>query len=572
MAMTDYNLLKILSNISKLLEIKGENQFKARAYSNAARYIHENDIDIEKAVRNGTLEEIPGVGRALKEKISDYVENGEMEYYRRLTAEVPESLLEITKIGNLGAKRVGKIYRHLGIETLEQLEKACNDGTLENMKGFGPRFIEIILNGIRHRKASRGRFINQQSLALTEDILEELKNDDNVSLISTAGQTRRFGELVERMDYVATAESDKKLIDVLVRNNIKAAADGSVSGETPNGIPVRIKNVPRRDFYWRLHSETGSEEYIGAFIEYACKKGYEADSEELRKNGERIAFESEEKIYDLLGLQYVPPELREFAFAADRAAEGKIPRLIEKSDLRGMLHVHSDWSDGRDTLLDMVRAAENLGFGYFAICDHSRTAGYAHGLSIERVIEQQNEIDRITARGLVGIPVLKGIESDILKDGSLDYPEEILRQFDIIVASIHSNFRMDKEEMTRRIIKAVENPYTTILGHPSGRLLSVRPAYEIDVRRVIDAAVANGKIIEINSNPYRLDLDWRNAIYAKEKGLKMAINPDSHQTRTLTDVFYGINVARKGWLEPSDVVNCLEYEDFAEKYVKIWQK
>jgi DNA polymerase (family 10) len=523
-------------------------------------------------VEKGALEDIPGIGKALAQKITDYVQNGEMEYYNRLTAEVPESVLELTKIGNLGTKRVGHIYRHLGIKNLEELERACNDGTLESMKGFGPRFIEIILNGIRHRKASRGRFINQQSLALTEDILHELQQHDSVSLVSTAGQTRRFSELIERIDYVAAAESDEKLIELLAKNNIKTSADGSVSGETPNGIPIRIDTVSEKDFYWRLHCETGSKEYLDAFFEFARSKGFEAGMQTIAKNGESIDFKSEEDIYDMLGLQYVTPELRESADAVGRAAENRIPALIEKSDLRGMLHVHSDWSDGRHSLLDMARSAEELGFEYFAICDHSRTAGYANGLSIERVVEQHNEIDRITSRGLTGIPLLKGIESDILPDGSLDYPEEVLQQFDIIVASIHSMFRMDKQEMTRRIIKAVENPYTTILGHPSGRLLSVRPAYEIDVRKVIDAAAANGKIIEINSNPYRLDLDWRSAIYAKEKGLKMAINPDSHKTTTLTDIFYGVNVARKGWLEKSDVVNCLEYEEFAKKYVKIWQK
>ncbi len=570
--MVDYKLINILENIAKLLEIKGENHFKAQAYSNAARRIRDEELDVRELVRKGELADQPGFGKALTEKITDYVENGEMEYYRRITAEIPESLIELTKIGNLGPKRVGNIYKHLGIRNLDELERACNDGTLEQMKGFKSRFIETILNGIRHRKAAHGRFINQQSLALTEDILRELRNNPYVKMISTAGETRRFAELVTQIDYVASADGSRLVSDILEKNNISASPDGTIAGKSPNGIPIRIKNVPATDYFWQLHTETGSEAYIRAFFEYARSKGFDPREDGLYKDGEKLPIESEENIYLAIGLEYLPPELRESAEAVGRAADGDIPRLVEKPDLRGMLHVHSDWSDGRNSLLEMVRAAEELGFEYFAICDHSRTAGYAHGLSIERVFEQHAEIDRITSRGLVGIPVLKGIESDILPDGSLDYPDEVLAEFDIVVASVHSSFRMSKEEMTQRVIKALENPYTTILGHPSGRLLSLRPSYEIDIERVIHTAVDNGKVIEINSNPYRLDLDWRNVIYAKERGLKLAINPDSHKTTTLSDIFYGLNVARKGWLEKSDVINCLEYNEFKEKYVKIRNK
>ncbi len=558
--MVDRKLVRILRNISVLLKIKGENPFKADAYENAADIIEANQLDIAQYVRTDSLNKIKGFGEALVKKITEYVQTGEFLYYERLKEQVPEGLITVTKIPGIGPKKAKMLYEKLNVRNLDDLEQACLDNKIATIKGFSPKSQEIILNGIQHVKAWKGKKRQFECLEQAKSIEERLKEIPSVSRFSITGEIRRVTEIVSTISFVVESEMPKataKQIADIFSGNIE---NSLINFGTEDGTPVTIEVTNPQNYVWRLHNTTAKQKYLEKFAEIVQKKtgrDFIADNFPI----ENKQIQTEEDLFKWLGLQFIPSELREDAFALERSLDNSIPRLIELEDLRGMLHIHSIWSDGRNTIEEMALCAKQLNFEYIAVCDHSQTAKYANGLEIERITQQHKEIDKLNEKGL-GIQILKGIESDILADGSLDYPPEILEKFDIVVASIHSGFRMTKSEMTRRIIYALRSPYTHILGHPTGRLLLSRESYEVDVYEIIDAAADYGKIIELNANPYRLDLPWEYLFYAKEKGARIAINPDSHDKYSLEDVFYGLKFARKGWLEPKDVVNCLAQNEF----------
>ena len=409
--------------------------------------------------------------------------------------------------------------------------------------------------------------VQEEVRLLGNDILAQLQKIDCIDKAGVTGLNRRGNEIVTELEFVVSG-ADADEVRTTLAKEYSSKIDGSdLKTSIGSGFPVSFKITGSDNFVWNLHQTTGSEAYLNAFNAFLNKNGYHTSGEGLYKDNTFLAFSSEEDLYSELGLQYVPPELRESERAIMASIDGNIPKLIENKDLIGMLHVHTSWSDGENTIREMALKARDLGFSYIAICDHSHSAGYANGLTIERIALQHKEIDSLNKDGL-GIDILKGIESDILKDGSLDYPDDILSLFDVVVASVHSGFKMTRKEMTDRLVKAVRNPYTNILGHPTGRLLLVRPAYEVDIKHVIDIAADHGKIIEINSNPYRLDLDWENVIYGKDRRLHFAINPDSHRQSTLEDVYCGVTVARKGWLEAGDVVNTLEKDELLKLFHK----
>lgn len=546
--MIDHKLIKILNEIAVMLELKGENPFKARAYSNAAEIIEEQGIDVAGAVASGEINNIKGFGDALTKKITGYVANGRMEYYEKLKGEVPYGLVEVTKIGGIGPKKAKMLFDSHKVENIDDLERLCIEDKLKNIKGFGAKSQEIIMNSIQHRKASRGRYLQQIAFEEAAGLLEEIRMLPGVVYAELTGIARRFAETISSLHFLVGVE------------NPESFAAGKIdSGRL--SIPAEFEICGSSRFYSMLNYTTGSDEYIKAFNEFLSTRNFVTSGGRIYLNDEEIFPSSEADLYKIAGLQYVPPELREGAGILQMAETHSIPELITDSDLKGMLHCHSTWSDGRNSIREMALKSKELGFSYFAICDHSQAAAYANGLSIERVMMQHEEIDRLNAEDL-GIHILKGIESDILPDGSLDYPEEVLERFDLVVASVHSSFNMSKEAMTRRIICAVQSPYTTIIGHPTGRLLLARPAYEVDIREIIAAAADFGKIIEINSNPYRLDLSWEHLAFAREKCLRIAINPDSHAVDTLKDVFIGVKAARKGGLEAKDVVNCNDLDSF----------
>ncbi|MFC2130946.1 DNA polymerase/3'-5' exonuclease PolX [Bacteroidota bacterium] len=562
--MKNSELIKILNNVSILLELKGENPFKSRAYSNAAEIIANEDIDIEQAVKEDRLKDIKGFGKALVSKITDYVKNGKMEYYESLTSEIPESLISLTKLSNLGPKKVRQIWQELGITTMEELEMACKNGTLIKLKGFAEKTVEMILNSIDHKKASKGRHLQYAVKNESKEILSFLKSLPMVKQAEITGDVRRFTETITGLHFLVAADSSNIIKYKIINSNLNLIEEKSKKQEIENelffktkqDIPVTIEIVEEDEFIFALHITSGTDEYLLEFEKLSTQKKIDYN---------KISLSSEEDLYRCLNLQYVPPELRESRIAFEASKAHQIPKLIEKSGLKGMIHVHSNWTDGHNSIEEMALKSKEMGFSYMALCDHSKSAVYANGLSPERVIKQHEEIDRFNNKEQ-GIKIIKGIESDILADGSLDYDEETLKSFEIIIASIHSGFRLNKKDMTKRIITALKNPFTTMLGHPTGRLLLVRPGYELDIKQIIDCAADYGKIIEINCNPYRLDLSWQNVIYAKEKGVKIAISPDSHRTKSLEDVWIGVDVARKGWLEAKNVVNCLDLHTFNNSY------
>jgi len=564
-AMYDKKLVKLLRNASILLQIKGENIFKANAFSNAADIIESQQLDVAELVQNGKLGEIKGFGEALVKKITEYVQTGEMSFYEKLISEVPEELIKITKIPGIGPKKTKQLYEKLGIRTIEDLEKACIEGKIASLKGFSEKTQEILLNSIQHIKAWKGKKQLFACFQEAENVASILRSTPAVEEFSIVGEMRRYTEVISNVEFLVACESPEPVIDVFKSKYSIAVRENLLKFETEEEISVVIHFSNPENYHWQLHNLTASDEYLNHFQQYF--------EEKTNSRFNLLVFplkdhklQSERQIFDLLELQYIPPELREKAIAIEKAKAREIPHLVDEKDLKGMIHVHSTWSDGFNSIEQMAIAAKNLGFEYIAICDHSQTARYANGLEPERVLQQHKEIDELNSKGL-GIRILKGIESDILPDGSLDYSEDILRQFDLVVASVHSHFKMTKSEMTRRIIYAIMSPYTHILGHPTGRLLLARDSYEVDVKEIIDTAADYGKIIELNANPYRLDLPCEYLMYVKEKGVKISINPDSHDYNSLVDVFYGVKFARKGWLEPKDVVNCLSVDDFMS-YIK----
>lgn len=553
-------LVKILRNIAILLQIKGENVFKAQAYSNAADIIEAMQLDIVDLVKSGKLGEIKGFGEALVKKITEFVETGKISYYDKLITEIPVELVAITKIPGIGPKKTKVLYENLGIKSIDDLEKACLDGKVAKIKGFSEKSQEIILNSIQHIKAWKGK--KQQFACFQEAnrISNLFKENPYVIEHSIVGEMRRYKEIVSTLQFLISTNEPEKIIDSL-KNSFKIERkERELTFQTEDEISVNVIFTTPHNYIWLLHNLTGAEKYITSFAELFKNKTkknfnfYEFPFPEVR-------LSKEEELFDWLGIQYIPPELREDNLSIELAQQSKIPHLIEEKDLRGMVHVHSNWSDGFNTIEQMAIASKNLGFEYIVVCDHSQTAKYANGLEPERVIKQHEEIDELNNKNL-GIKIFKGIESDILPDGSLDYDEEILKKFDVVVASVHSHFKMSKTEMTKRIVYAIMSPYTHILGHPTGRLLLSRDSYEVDIKQIIDAAADYGKIIELNANPYRLDLPWEHLIYAKDKGVKISINPDSHDVNSLTDAFYGVKFARKGWLERDDVINSLSGEEF----------
>lgn len=409
---------------------------------------------------------------------------------------------------------------------------------------------EVSFNGRCHRDARIRLQMQRYALDLAEQLRSELLNNPAIARIEFAGETRRFAEIIRQIDLVVQSETLSALPDTPAIANLKNAI-------TDTGMQLNIRFARSENFIATWHETTGSSQYINAFNEYANSH-----------NARNFAgIESEEAMYSALGLQFVPPEIREDAKVLRRAVAGDIPQLIENSDLRGMLHIHTNASDGKNSLEEMMLETRRLGFKYVAICDHSQYAAHVGGLTPDEVLAQSEEIDRLNEK-YPDFRILKGIESDILPDGSLDYTPEFLAHFDIVVASIHSSFKMPKAEMTARIIRAARNPFTTILGHPTGRLIGTPAGYEIDIDEFINVCADCGKVIEINANPYRLDFNAENAMKAAAKGVKLAINPDSHKTQTLADVFIGVQSARKAWLTAEDVINCLTLDEFIKNYVR----
>jgi DNA polymerase (family 10) len=562
--MDNKEIAQVLNEMALLLELAGENPFKVRAYSEGARIIEALDRPAAERVRNGTLSQIKGIGKTLTQQITQLLQDGTVPLYEELKKRFPEGVREMLRVPGLGPKKVKDLFEKLGIQSVGELEYACHENRLIALPGFGQKSQEKILKGIEQYKRFQGRFLFGEVYPLAGGIKENLEGHPSVRRVSVAGSLRRRMETVKDIDLVAAAEDAEGVMDFFIR--LPQVAEVIAHGPTKSavllksGIQADLRVVTPEQFPFALHHFTGSKAHHTALRGRAKDWGFKLNEYGLFRGERLVSCADEVEIYKQLGLDYIPPELREDLGEIEAAANHTLPVLVEEGDIQGAFHFHTFYSDGTPTPAQWVEAAAAYGLKYLGISDHSQSAAYAGGLKVEELEKQRQEIAALNERQKK-VRLFWGIESDILPDGSLDYPDEILARFDFVIASVHSRFNLTEEEMTARIIKALENPYTTILGHPTGRLLLAREPYPVDLGRVLEAAARNRVVIELNANPHRLDLDWRWMKKAKELRLKIAINPDAHHLDGLKDIAFGVGIARKGWLTKGEVLNTLKEKD-----------
>lgn len=560
-------VVAILDEMGTLLELRGANPFKARAFANAARAVEGITRDLGDLVAKGELQTVKGIGASIAAIITELVTTGSAAEYRELREAVPAGLLDMLRIQGLGPKKVKAIHETLGIDTLADLEAAARGHRLASLPGFGEKTEENILKGIEALRVRGDKSLYPKAEEAAAAVFASLAAAKGVIRASVAGSLRRRKEVVGDIDILLSArEADRaRLMEAFVRHpevqSVAAHGDTKSSVVLNAGIPCDLRIVKDSEYPFALNYFTGSKEHNVAMRSRARDRGWSLNEYGFtplaggpRRSGKPPACRDEKSVYAALGLAYVEPELRESNGEIEAAAADALPDLVDEKDIRGTFHCHTTASDGVNTLQEMVEAARALGWEYLGIADHSKAAAYAGGLSEEKLRKQGKEIDALNAR-LRKFRVFKGTECDILPDGSLDWPDRVLAGLDFVVVSVHSAFRMTEAEMTRRIVRAVRNRHVTMLGHPTGRLLLAREGYPVDMIQVIDAAADHGTMIEINAHPSRLDLDWRLCRYAKEKGVLVPVNPDAHTVGGLRDVRYGVGVARKGWLEKKDVLN-----------------
>jgi len=559
----------VLHEIGMLLEVVGGDPFRAKAYATAARRIEASGADLEQLAAAGRLTTLPGVGAGIAEVIREIVTTGTSQMYERLAAETPIGLYDLMRIKGLGPKRVRTLYAELGIDSLDALEKAAAGGKLQTLPNFGAKTAEKILESVAFARTARGRRRLYAALEVADRLLEWLGTLGGVTKAEVAGETRRDLEVVECVDLVAAAAEPAAVLAAFRALSGAApegpARPGKAEIRFSDGLRATLVAVEPKHFATALLYATGSGEHLRQLEARAGEMGLRLAPDGLWRGEKRVATRDEKAVYKALGLEYIEPELREGWGEIEAAASGTLPTLVEIGDLRGTFHCHTTYSDGRATVAEMGEATRARGWRYLGIADHSQSAGYAGGLPPARVANQQAEIDGWNrahgGKGKQRVRLFKGVESDILGDGSLDYADDVLKSFDYVVGSVHSAFGIGEKAMTDRLVRAVSNPHLTILGHATGRLLLRRDGYDVDVKAVIDAAAAHGTCVEINADPARLDVDWRWARYAASLGVLVPIDPDAHSTDSLDHVQWGVRVARKGWLGPRNVLNTFELDE-----------
>jgi DNA polymerase (family 10) len=566
---TKSEVADILDEMGTLMELIGENPFKSRAFHNASRIIGALTADLEELVASEQLSTIKGIGQGLAQKITDLVRTGKTKEHEELRRKVPAGLLEMLKIQGLGPKKITLLHKKLKISSVAELRKAAEGHRLEKLEGFGKKTEENILSGIAQLSRHADKHLYSEAREAAQRMYETVRKAKGVARCEIAGSLRRRREVIGDIDILVS--STAAAAPGIMKSFTSHADVGAVlaHGETKSsvrlksGINCDLRIVSDAEYPFALAYFTGNKDHNVAMRSLAKKFGWSLNeygfsklgSEEKRGNAKAVVkCRDEAEIFKAVGLAYIPPELRENLGEFESAESNKLPRLVDDNDLRGTFHTHTTYSDGANTLTEMAEAARALGWEYLGIADHSKIAAYAGGLSEARVKEQHKEIDALNAH-FKNFRIFKGTECDILPDGSLDWGDGVLSRFDYVVASIHSKFKMTEAEGTKRIIKALKNKYVTMLGHPTGRLLLQREGYPVNMTDVIKAACDYGKMIEINSHPLRLDLDWRLCRYAKDRGVMISINPDAHKTDGLKDVMYGVGIARKGWLEKNDILN-----------------
>ena len=571
--MTKNEIADVLTEIGTLLELKGENPFKIRAYQSGARALEAiEEEELAALIGEKRLESVKGIGEALAQKITELFATGGLVFFEKLRASIEPGLIEMLEVPGLGPKKIRALHDKLGLVSIKDLATACTDGRVAALAGFGEKSQQKILEGIRNREAYGRRHLWWDAHEIAAPIVVGLRALPQVMRAEAAGSLRRGLETVGDLDFIVAATDVAPVVEWFVSQNgvkeVTARGDTKASVRFESGLQADLRLVPEEQFAFALHHFTGSKDHnvqmrqraLGLGLSLSewglvASGGDETVKEKTAQNGQVFVIRDEAALFAALGLAFIPPELREGLGEIEAAAKGELPRLVELGDLRGAFHNHTTASDGSNTLVEMTAAAEALGWDYLGIADHSKSSVQAKGLSEERLAKQVAEIRALNASGRFKTHVFAGIECDILPDGRLDYDDEVLASLDYVVVSVHSAFTQSSDDMTARIIRAIEHPCATMLGHASGRLLLRREGYRINVAKIIDAAIANNVVIELNASPWRLDLDWRHWRKAAERGVLCAINPDAHETAGLSHVAAGINAARKGWLTRSNVLN-----------------
>ncbi|QEH33788.1 DNA polymerase/3'-5' exonuclease PolX [Aquisphaera giovannonii] len=558
-------IARLLDEMGTILEIQGENPFRCRAYHNAAQALGNLPEDLSEMIADGSLAEVPGIGETMHAKIVQLATTGRLPAYDKLRKSVPSGILALLRVPGLGPKKIKALKDSLDVDSLADLRAAAEAGQIARIKGFGAKTEANILEGISFLEKSGGRILQHEALALVSPIFELVRNHPKVKRAEICGSLRRRAETIGDLDILFSADDPApvlkefvglpQVMKVLGHGTTKASVMLHSLTRPDQLVQCDLRGVEDRQFPFALHYFTGSKAHNIAMRKRALARGLSLNEYALSGEAKDVPCETEEDLFRALGLAYIPPELREDAGEFAAAEEGALPDLIALEDLTGTFHCHTNWSDGEATLEEMAEAARSMGLSYLGIADHSRSLRMAGGLTVERVRDQWAKIDALNEKLGPKFRVFKGTECDILADGSLDFPDEVLDGFDYVVASVHSRFGMPRGEMTARIIRAVSNPRVTMLGHPTGRLLLSRDSYAVDLDAVIAAAAEAGTMIEINANPHRLDIDAAHCRRARKAGVGIVINPDAHSTAGLADLAFGVGVARRGWLSADDVFN-----------------
>lgn len=561
--MKNLEIAKIFNDIADLLEIKGENPFRIRAYRRAAQNIEGLAKDVAETPKD-ELRKIPGIGQDLADKIEEYVKTGKLQSYEDLKKEVPEGLSTLLSVPSLGPKTAKLLFEKLNVKDVETLERLAREHKLIGLPGIKEKTEENILKGIEMLKRGMERQPLGKVLPIANDILEHLRKKASVKKLSVAGSIRRWKETIKDIDILVTSENPKEVMKAFV--HLPHVKEILMQGPTKSsviiheGLQVDLRVVEEESFGAALAYFTGSKAHNIRLREMAVKSGLKINEYGIfrEKDDKKLGGKEEEDVYRILGLPYIPPEMREDTGEIEAALSGRLPKLVEIGDIKGDLHVHSKWSDGSHDFEELVTEARKRGYQYIAITDHSKGLGIARGLTAERLMEEKKQIDALNKK-LKGFSLLTGIEVDIRSDGKLDLPDDVLKKMDIVVASIHSGFKQSREQLTKRLVSAMKKPFVSIIAHPTGRLIGERDSYDIDINEVLKIAKETGTIIEINAYPLRLDLNDVYARMAKEMGIPLVISTDAHLLSHFEYMNYGVSIARRGWLEKEDILNTLSY-------------
>ncbi|NIR46914.1 DNA polymerase/3'-5' exonuclease PolX [candidate division KSB1 bacterium] len=561
------DIAEIFNRVADFLELEEANQFRIRAYRNAARTVGSLSRSVSDMIeQNEDLSELPGIGKDLAGKITEIVETGTLKQLKELEKRLPSGLLELMTIADLGPKRVVVLHKELGINTLEELEKAAREEKIRQIQGFGEKTEQNIIEALQRQKGGEAKPRIKLIVAeeITQPLLEYLRNVEGVKKVIAAGSYRRRRETVGDLDILVTCKESSKVMEQFVEyEDVQKVIS---KGETRSSVLLRsnfqvdVRVVAEESYGAALHYFTGSKAHNIAVRRLAQKRDLKVNEYGVFKNDKRVAGKSEEDVYATVELPYIEPELRENRGEIETAREGSLPELITLEDIRGDLQSHTTYTDGKFTLEEMVEAAKNKGYDYLAITDHSKRVYMAKGLDAKRLAEQLEEVEKLNEE-LKDFRILKSSEVDILEDGSLDLPDDILKALDVVVCSIHYNFKLSREKQTERIIRGMDNPYFNIFAHPTGRLIGQREPYDLDLERIMEAAKERGCFLELNAQPERLDLSDVHVKMAKEMGIKIAISTDAHTISDLDYMRFGIGEARRGWLEPDDVLNTQKWND-----------